>query len=346
MCGVVYGQTIDYSFAGYKSSEYLLPVLLEEDYSLLLKPNGKDDTQQIQAAIDLVSMQSINKEGYRGIIRLSEGSFNISHSLYIKASGIILTGCGEGTRLCIHSQDRMPLFIIKGEKGVFKSCAKVMKDTEIGSSVVYVDNVELFDIGQNVTLMRPSTLKWIHDLGTNRALGNFAPERIHWKEGQRNVFWDRKIVSISKSAKRLILDAPLTLPLEKQYGGGYIAPSMIKPVCEIGIQNMSLISGDKFESLTDENHAWIGIWMDNVEDVWIRNVSFAHFCGSAIRTGNHARKITIVDCSVAQPICENMGYRKQAFYIEGQQTLVRNCISIKGKNDYVVGLCAGDQMSF
>ena len=50
--------------------------------------------------------------------------------------------------------------------------------------------------------------------------------------------------------------------------------------------------------------------------------------------------MTVEACRSEQPVSEPAGYRRQAFWIEGQQVLVRQCWSEQGMNDFAVGLLA------
>ena len=45
--------------------------------------------------------------------------------------------------------------------------------------------------------------------------------------------------------------------------------------------------------------------------------------------------------SSADPIAEIGGFRRQAFWIEGQQVLVRDCKADHGMNSFAAGMCAG-----
>src|SRR6185437_15787593 len=90
----------------------------------------------------------------------------------------------------------------------------------------------------------------------------------------------------------------------------------------------------------DEDHSWIGIALDHVEDAWVRRVTFRGFAGSAVRVGPRARRVTIETCRAEKPVSETAGYRRQNFLVEGQQALVRDCVSEAGMNDFAVGLLA------
>ena len=109
---------------------------------------------------------------------------------------------------------------------------------------------------------------------------------------------------------------------------------------QIGIENLVLESEFDPANPLDEEHSWIAIALDHVEDAWVRNVTARHFVASAIRVGHRARRITIENCRSEKPVSEIAGYRRQSFLVEGQQVLVRQCRSEQGMNDFAVGLLA------
>lgn len=329
--------SIDYSYAGYRASEITLPDLTEPACVVLI-PNGKDDTRNIQNAVDALAECPMNENGFRGIIRFSEGVFRVSESVNIRHSGILFQGKGKRTEIRWCSDSRDPLFVLCGEERRFVSETNLRDNAPVGTAQITVNDASKFTCGQRITIMRPATAEWIAVMKADTARGNFAKDRIHWRTGQRNVYWDRRIVAISESC--LSLDAPLTLPLEHRYGGAEVGNSVIEPVYRVGWQDMKLVGGEQFSDPADEEHSWIGIWMDAAEDVWVKNVDFECFCASAVRVGRHARRVTIEDCASRRPVCENIGYRNQAFYVEGQQVLVKDCRVVEGRNDYVAGLCA------
>jgi hypothetical protein len=57
--------------------------------------------------------------------------------------------------------------------------------------------------------------------------------------------------------------------------------------------------------------------------------------------GPRARRVTIEACRSEEPVSEPAGYRRQSFLVEGQQVLVRQCVSEKGMNDFASGFAAG-----
>ena len=113
------------------------------------------------------------------------------------------------------------------------------------------------------------------------------------------------------------------------------------PPTHIGIENLTLESAFNPANLKDEDHAWIAILFDHVEDGFVRNVISRHFAASAVQVNLRARRITITETHSEAPIAEFAGYRRQSFLVRGQQALVRNSTSEAGMNDFASGLLAG-----
>ncbi len=108
------------------------------------------------------------------------------------------------------------------------------------------------------------------------------------------------------------------------------------------MEDLSLVSAFDPANPADEEHAWIGVALDGVEDAWVRRVEFRHFAGSAVRVGGRARRVSVLNCASRAPVSELGGYRRQSFLVEGQQVLVRDCVAEEGLNDFAVGqLTAG-----
>ena len=84
---------MDYSWAGYQGGGVALPKVAPR---ITVSPSGGDDTTAIQTAIDTVSARQPDHRGFRGAVLLAPGSFNISATLRIATSGVVLTGSGSG----------------------------------------------------------------------------------------------------------------------------------------------------------------------------------------------------------------------------------------------------------
>jgi hypothetical protein len=330
--------TIDFSHAGYGGGGIALPQVAAR---LSVRPSGGDDTELLQDALDAVAKMPAGPDGFRGAVVLRAGRYRVAGHLEMRSSGVVLRGNGVVTILAT-GRSRRTLIEIGGLKDFAADASIQVVDETVpaGARTLTLENVSAFRIGDRIVITRPSTAAWIASLGMTGLKGNYANQRLDWLPGSRNLVWDRTVVAVDAARKQITVDAPITTALEQQYGGGTVARVTDSPVVHIGIENVVLDSEYETSRPYDEEHSWIAIAIDHVEDAWVRSVTARHFAGSAVRVGPRARRVTVEDCRSEQPISEPAGYRRQGFLVEGQQVLVWRSTSEQGMNDFAVGLLA------
>ena len=172
--------------------------------------------------------------------------------------------------------------------------------------------------------------------------GTFASFRLDWQPGSHDLVWDRTLTAVDAQTGTVTLDAPITTALQKQCGGGTLALLTGNAVLRhIGIEDLTLTSSYNRTRPKDEDHSWIAILLDNVQDAWVRNVTARHFVSSAVRVNMRGRRITVENCRSEAHVSEEGGYRRQSFLVYGQQVLFYRCRSEKGMNDFATGMLAG-----
>lgn len=332
---------IDFSYAGYGGGGVYVP---SAPGALRVRPAGGDDTVLIQAALDRVAAMPADARGFRGAVLLEAGRFRVSGRLRLRASGVVLRGRGASlTTIVAAGRGRRTLVEVGGDEPPAAGAGLRVTDEKVaaGAFSLTLEHVEGLAAGDRVVVRRPSTKEWIEALGMNRAEGSFADQRLHWAPGSRDLVWDRTIASVDAGAKRVTLDAPITTALERRYGGGTLAKVTANElVRNVGVEGLTLESEFDRSNPSDEEHAWVGVALDNVEDAWVRNVWARHFAGSAVRVGPRARRVSVEGCRSDAPVSEVGGYRRQSFLVEGQQVLVHDCHGEAGTNDFAVGLTA------
>ncbi len=327
-------EQIDFSTCGYKQSQVEIPFVLPMVF-IEHKP-GIDAGASIQQAIDHISNLELNADGFRGAVLVGPGVFEISSQLIIQKSGVVLRGSGpEQTVLRAVGADRRSLIRVLGQADylVDQEVRSQVQDevTQVGATQLTLEDVREFQMGQLIWITRESTTEWIQQLGMDR----FG---IAWKPGTRDVTWERKIIGISKDQQRVTLDAPLTTALNRT-----LSPTTVEAfswpgrIENVGIENLKLVSHPTTEHRHDEDHAWMGITMENVKDAWVRQIEFHGFAGSAVALYETTKNITVKDCINLNPISEVGGHRREAFFTMGQQTLFIRCGSQKGRRDFSVG---------
>jgi hypothetical protein len=331
---------IDFSYAGYGAGGVSLPTV---PAAISMRPTGRDDTELLQQAIDHVSALPARENGFRGAVLLRPGRYRVAGHLEMRTSGVVLRGSGNAT-IVATGTGRRTLIEVGGVADAATGPPVSVTDETVpaGGMVLTLESAAGLRPGDRIAITRPSTAAWIAALGMSGLPGTYANQRLDWAPGSRNLVWDRTVVAVDAARRQVTLDAPITTALERRYGGGTVVRvASGLPVARVGIENLVLESEFSAANPFDEQHSWIAVALDRVEDAWARGVVARHFAGSAVRVGPRARRITIEACRSEQPVSEPGGYRRQSFLVEGQQVLVRHCSSEQGMNDFAIGLLAG-----
>jgi hypothetical protein len=345
---------IDFSYAGYEGGGHLLPAVKAV---LFVRPTGGDDTALLQSALDRVAVRPIAADGFRGALLLSAGRFHVAGQLHLSVSGVVLRGAGagaNGTTIVAEGIDRRTLIEIGAASDPQLAPAlnshldshlaqpiAVAADAPAGSLTLALASVAGLHSGDRVLVRRPSTSEWISAVSMSGLPGTFANQRLDWRAGSHDLRWDRIVLSIDAARSTVTLDAPITTALEQKYGGGTVARVLSNaPPTHIGLENLTLESAYDHALPKDEEHSWVAVLLDHVEDAWVRNVTARHFVASAVRVNWRGRRITVEDVRNEAPIAEEGGYRRQSFVVDGQQVLVHRAWSEQGTNDFASGLLA------
>jgi hypothetical protein len=330
---------IDFSFAGYGAGAPLpdVPAVLS------VRPSGADDTALLQGAIDRVGGMPQRPDGFRGAVLLAPGRYRIQGSLHLRDNGVVLRGVNRDTTVLVaEGLDRRSLLTLGGSADPELTAPRsVDADAPAGSRSLSVASIDGLSVGDRIVVRRPSVREWIGAIAMSNLPGTFAAQRLDWQPGSHDLIWDRRITAIDAGKHTIELDAPITTALETRYGGGTIARiSGREPVTHVGVEDLTLESSFNAAQPKDEDHAWIAVQMDHVEDAWARRITARHFVSSAVRVNWRGRRITVEDCRSEAPVAEIAGYRRQGFLIDGQQVFVHRCWSEEGMNDFASGLLA------
>src|SRR5579883_2560499 len=151
-------QIIDFSWAGYQGGGVSLPDVAP---AVTVYPSGGDDTAGIQAAIDQVSSGDPDVNGFRGAVLLAPGSFNVSSTLRITASGVVLAGSGSGlgdpNGTVINMTGAPFLLLSVAGSGSYSMGTQVaMTDPYIpsGTTTFNVADASGFNVGDSVVITR------------------------------------------------------------------------------------------------------------------------------------------------------------------------------------------------
>lgn len=328
---------LDFSQCGYHNSNELIP---DAEVVFTLSPS-ENDSRTIQGHIDALAARPMDKNGLRGAILLTKGTYYLDEPLRISASGIVLRGeSKEGTVLVKRGVDRGAVIYIEGEadRTFTGEVAVTSESIPVGESSFEVASTKGLSVGDEVVVeqqpvARPRGRDVVITPELERQLG----------PGNVRIGWDRTITAIE--GNRLTLNDALTFELG-------LRPVVVKPytwqgrIGECGVEHLTIVSDYDKNYPLDENHAWTGVWMDNAEDCWVRQVDFRQLAGSAVAVQHDARRITVEDCQSFDPVSEIAGSRRRTFFTLGQHTLFQRCYSEHGQHDFSAGMNAAGPNAF
>lgn len=326
----------DFSWCGYRHSETPIP-FVKAVVRVAAPTEDTDATQLLQQAIDYVSLLPQQADGFRGAIELGEGLFHIKGQLLIRTSGIVIRGSQNTTLYAEGFRKDELIRVLGGSETKTINEQEVQADyVPVGATFLPLANTSQLHVGDAVLVTRPCTAEWIARLGTDKIGHQQEYNFSRWNPGQYDQKMERTIVEVK--ADGIVVDVPLTISLDKQYGGGRVARiEQPQRLHNIGIEQLEIVSTYDQSNPKDENHRWQAITMDNIQDGWVRRIRARHFAGSAVILMEGASRITVEDCMFLEPVSEIANHRRYAFHTYGQQTLFQRCYAEGGYHSFSVG---------
>ena len=284
------GNTIpDFSRVGYHHGDKSIPYC---PVTKVVYPveNG-DSRQRIQDAIDEVARMKPDKDGHRGTVLLKRGVYHVHGTIRINTSGVVLTGEGDNvneTRLLAIGKQRFSLIQVSGEGRIEEVPGTRVKITDmfvpVGTHSFQVSSSANFKVGDRIIVYRPGTDNWIHDIKMDQIIERKGTRQ--WTAQEYNLSFEREIVKIE--GNRIFIDNPVVMQMEDKYGGGEVFKyTFAGRISEVGVTNMCLES--EFEHYEDNQHGWIGVQFDKVENCWARNLTCRYFGYSAVSCERNAK---------------------------------------------------------
>ena len=320
----------DFSMAGYQGGGVAIPVVAE--IKKTLSPLSGDNLSQIQAAITEVEKLSLDASGIRGVILLLSGTYNVSNTINISKSGVILRGEGQGASGTILKATRTAQHTLISIKGIETLPTLQLKKitTEYvatGRKGFKIESNAGIIAGDKIVVYRTPNQLWIADLDM---------AQYGWTASSYAIGFERKVVAVIGDS--ISLNAPIVDPMQKKYGGGSIYK--INPTQRInncGIENMRLTS--VFSSDEDENHGWVGVELEQAENCWVRKVTSEYFGYASVSISSGSFFNTIEECAMLNPKSITTGGRKYSFNLEGAASfnLFQRCYTKGGRHDFVTG---------
>lgn len=326
----------DFSGVGYMNSEAPIPTV---PVVLTISPVTGDNYTNVQNAINTVAAMPLDANGFRGAILFTAGTYNISNTINITASGIVLRGVGfngSGTNFYATKTAQHTLFSFAGTSGTstVSSTKKAITDSYVpyGTTQITVASGHTFVAGDKVFVHRIPNAAWINLLGMD-SLTLLDPIVTNWTASAYDMYSDRIVKAVNGNV--ITLDAPIMDIIDPQYATGELMKYTTARIEKCGIENMRISS--YYASATDENHGWDAITFDKIINSWARNIEVYYFGYSAVNVMDNASWITVDSCKMLDAKSTVDGGRRYSFNINGQRSLIKNCTTRDGRHDYVNG---------
>jgi len=189
-----------------------------------------------------------------------------------------------------------------------------------------------FKAGDHIILYRPGTDNWVSDLKMDQIEGREGTNQ--WQANEYNFQFERTITKIE--GNRIFIDNPIVQAMETKYGGADIYKYKFEDrIHNTGIEDLYFES--EFLSDTAENHGWVAVEFNKVENGWARNITSRYFGNSCVHLETWAKNISVLNCNCYDAKSVITGGRRYSFANDGQQNLFINCHSTEGRHDYVTG---------
>lgn len=321
----------DFSLAGYKKGGVAIPVV--NDIKITLTATNGDNLSQIQTAINSVGNLTPDSEGIRGVILLKAGTYNVSNTLTINKSGVILRGEGQDENGTIIKSTRASQHNIINLHGVNTTVnrANLKKITTpyvgTGKKGFSIESGSGITVGDKIGIYKTPNTYWITDL-------NVA--QFNWTPSGFVMDYERTVTHVIGDS--ILLDGPVVDPMQTKYGGGSVYKlSANQRISNSAVENMILEC--VYTSNTDENHAWIGVELKNAENCWVKGVTVKYLGYAAVSISSNSHYNTIEECAMLDAKAQNTGSRMYSFNIESGASfnLFQRCFARGGRHDFVTG---------
>ena len=322
----------DFSGVGYQNSEKPIPVV---PVLKIVTAVVGDNVANVQAAInEVAAMPLVN--GIRGAILFKAGTYEMSSTINVTASGIVLRGEGQTTIFKATGIVQYDLIHIVGASGKtdLTSTQKQVTDAfvPVVTKSVTVQSGHTFVVGDWVHFRREPNDAWIHMLGMD-TLSKIDPLATNWTASGYKISFERKIMNVQGNI--LTFDAPVMDIIDPVYANAFVLKFTSARISNCGVENLKMTSS--YLSSTDELHGWNAIYMDNVENCWVKKVMAYSFGYSCVNVNDGGAFVTVDSCSMLDAISIITGGRRYSFNLNGQRCLVQNCTTRNGRHDFVDG---------
>ena len=322
-----------------------LPTYASIPVRITLAPtdDGTDDLARVQAAINQVSAMEPDTRGIKGAVLLEAGTYNMSSELFIRSSGVILRGQGQGPDGTIINStnrdvrdDRYEVIFVGGESDDEETDEAADDRTvriaqafvPVGSISIEVTSTEGYNVGDRIAIRRTPNQTWLEEDGVDTA-------QFGWTISQYETTYDRTVIAIDGNT--LFIDIPTVEVFEDQYGSGEVFRADVSGrITQVGIENLSVQSAFLSDT-SDEDRAFYSVNFNDIEDSWIRDAT-TRVSSHGFNMQDGAVHNTIQNVAYLEPNFDRRGGRLYPFNFEGGQlNFFQRCYGDEGRHTLTSG---------
>ncbi|HEX6737956.1 MAG TPA: discoidin domain-containing protein [Vicinamibacteria bacterium] len=321
---------LDFSHAGYKGGGVALP---SAPVRVTLSANASgDDTSRIQAAINQVAGMAADAQGIRGAVQLNAGTYRLSGTLTIGASGVTLRGAGSTTSgTVINLTGAEHTFITLAGSGSWEQSGAVNITSSYvpsGSRSFTVSSASGFAVGQAVIVERPVTSAWVHFMDMDTLVRDGSPQT--WIGTSTRIKTDRVISAISGNT--ITLDVPLSDSFDANLVPGATLSRYSFPgrISQAGVESLRVIAPP---GTPDNPTNFKLLSVSAVIDGWVKDV-FGQDMRAGASVSDTAKRITLDRVTLNHTIPSTSSAKPGDFGVSGTQTLLSRCKSTNAGGVY------------
>jgi hypothetical protein len=321
---------MDFSHAGYRGGGVALP---SAPVRVTLSPNSSgDDTSRIQSAINQVAGMAADGQGIRGAVLLQAGTYRLSGTLTIGASGVVLRGSGSGTSgTVINLTGSAHTFLNVAGSGTWSQTGAVSitgSYVPSGSRSFTVSSTSGFAVGNSVIVERPVTSAWVHFMDMDTLVRDGQPQT--WLSTSTRIKTDRTITAIS--GNQVTLDVPLSDSFDANLvpGGTLSRYTFSGRISQVGVESLRVIAPP---GTSDNPTNFKLMSLSAVIDSWVRDV-FGQDMRAGLSVGDTGKRLTLDRVTLNHTIPSTSSAKPGDFGISGTQTLLTRCKSTNAGGVY------------
>jgi autotransporter-associated beta strand protein len=314
----------DFSFAGYQGGGVAIPS--NQAIATNLSAIAGDNTASIQNAINYVSGLTPDTNGFRGVVLLNAGTYQIAGTLTMASSGVILRGSGNntntGTVLLVTGLSRNVITV--GGSGSWSQTGGTYTITNnyvpLGATQFNVSSASSFAAGDFIVVQRPQTQPWIDAIGMNLLTNPWTPGG--------GLYFERQITAIN--GNQITIDDPLCNPIESVWTTGQVFQvTDASRIQQVGIENLCGVG-----RIADyPSNALNGVFIiyQNLKNGWARNILMSGW-GNGLSLNAGLKWCTVQDCQYVNPATGTNDDAPAAYTVgdSGALCLFQRCTSSGG----------------